>query len=68
MMALLRGAGYELEALDNATPLRYGPQTIAGLAEDFSRPLLCANRFAPEMRDGYLTRQRRLGRSISASS
>jgi len=45
MMALLRGAGYELEALGNATPLRYGPQTIAGLAEDFGRPLLCANMF-----------------------
>src|SRR5512139_2178031 len=48
MMALLRGAGYELEALGNATPLRYGPQTIAGLAEDFGRPLLCANMFEPE--------------------
>jgi len=45
MMAILRGAGYELEALGNATPLRYGPQTIAGLAEDFGRPLLCANMF-----------------------
>ena len=48
MMALLRGAGYELEALGNATPLRYGPQTIAGLAEDFGRPLLCANMFEPD--------------------
>ncbi len=48
MMALLHGAGYELEALGNATPLRYGPQTIAGLAEDFGRPLLCANMFEPE--------------------
>jgi 5'-nucleotidase len=48
VMALLRGAGYELEALGNATPLRYGPQTIAGLAEDFGRPLLCANMFEPE--------------------
>ena len=48
MMALLRGAGYELEALGNASPLRYGPQTVAGLAEDFGRPLLCANMFEPE--------------------
>jgi 5'-nucleotidase len=48
MMALLRGAGYELEALGNATPLRYGPQTIPGLAEDFGRPLLCANMFEPD--------------------
>jgi hypothetical protein len=30
MMALLRGAGYALEALGNATPLRFGPQTSAG--------------------------------------
>ncbi|HSD84792.1 MAG TPA: bifunctional UDP-sugar hydrolase/5'-nucleotidase, partial [Anaerolineae bacterium] len=48
MMALLRGAGYELETLGNATPLRYGPQTVVGLAEDFGRPLLCANMFGPE--------------------
>jgi 2',3'-cyclic-nucleotide 2'-phosphodiesterase (5'-nucleotidase family) len=48
MMALLRGAGYELEALGNATPLRYGPQAIAGLAEDFGRTLLCANMFEPD--------------------
>ena len=48
MMAVLRGAGYELEALGNATPLRYGPQTIAGLAEDFGRSLLCANMFEPD--------------------
>ncbi|CAG0927561.1 5'-nucleotidase / UDP-sugar diphosphatase [Thermoflexales bacterium] len=48
VMALLRGAGYELTALGNATPLRYGPQTITGLAEDFGRPLLCANMFEPE--------------------
>jgi 5'-nucleotidase len=48
MMALLRGADYDLETLGNATPLRYGPQAIAGLAEDFGRPLLCANMFEPE--------------------
>jgi 5'-nucleotidase len=48
MMAILRGAGYELEALGNATPLRYGPQAIAGLAEDFGRSLLCANMFEPD--------------------
>ncbi len=45
MLAVLRGAGYDLEVLGNATPLRYGPQTIPGLAEDFGRPLLCANMF-----------------------
>jgi 5'-nucleotidase len=48
MMVVLRGAGYELEALGKATPLRYGPQAIAGLAEDFGRPLLCANMFQPD--------------------
>jgi 2',3'-cyclic-nucleotide 2'-phosphodiesterase (5'-nucleotidase family) len=48
MLAVLRGAGYDLAVLGNATPLRYGPQTIAGLAEDFGRPLLCANMFEPE--------------------
>jgi 5'-nucleotidase len=48
MMAVLCGAGYDLEALGNATPLRYGPQTVAGLAEDFGRPLLCANMFEPD--------------------
>jgi 2',3'-cyclic-nucleotide 2'-phosphodiesterase (5'-nucleotidase family) len=43
MMAVLRGAGYELEALGNASPLRYGPQCVQDLAEKFGRPLLCAN-------------------------
>lgn len=47
VMALLRGAGYELAALGNATPLRYGPQAIAGLAARFGRPLLGANMFDP---------------------
>ena len=47
MMAILRGAGYELEALGNASPSRYGPQAIAGLADGFGRPLLCANMFDP---------------------
>ncbi len=47
MMAVLRGAGYELEALGNATPLRYGPQAVVGLAADFGRPLLCANMIDP---------------------
>jgi 5'-nucleotidase len=47
MMAILRGAGYELEALGNASPSRYGPQSIAGLAEGFGRPLLCANMIDP---------------------
>ena len=43
MLAILRGAGYELEALGNASPSRYGPQAIAGLAAGFGRRLLCAN-------------------------
>ncbi|MFN8596072.1 MAG: bifunctional UDP-sugar hydrolase/5'-nucleotidase [Anaerolineae bacterium] len=47
VMAMLRGAGYELEALGNASPLRYGPQCIAALAEQFGRPLLCANFIDP---------------------
>ena len=29
-MALLRNAGYELAALGNGLPLRYGPQTVSG--------------------------------------
>lgn len=47
MMAILRGAAYELEALGNAAPSRYGPQAIAGLADGFGRPLLCANMIDP---------------------
>lgn len=47
MMAMLRGAGYELEALGNASPLRYGPQCVKDLAEKFGRPLLCANMIDP---------------------
>jgi 2',3'-cyclic-nucleotide 2'-phosphodiesterase (5'-nucleotidase family) len=47
MMAILRGAGYELEALGNASPSRYGPQAVAGLADAFGRPLLCANMIDP---------------------
>ena len=42
--------------------------TIAGPAEDFGRSLLYTNMLAPEILDDYLTRQRQLGRSISASS
>ncbi len=48
VMAMLRGAGYELEALGNASPLRYGPQCVKALAEYFGRPLLCANMFDPD--------------------
>jgi 2',3'-cyclic-nucleotide 2'-phosphodiesterase (5'-nucleotidase family) len=47
MMAILRGAGYELEALGNASPSRYGPQAVAGLADGFGRCLLCANMIDP---------------------
>ena len=44
-----------MEALGNATPLRYGLQMSSGLAEDLFRPSLCANMFAPEMLDDDLT-------------
>lgn len=47
MMAILHGAGYELEALGNASPSRYGPQSVAGLADGFGRRLLCANMIDP---------------------
>jgi 2',3'-cyclic-nucleotide 2'-phosphodiesterase (5'-nucleotidase family) len=47
MMVILRGAGYELEALGNASPSRYGPQSVAGLADGFGRRLLCANMIDP---------------------
>jgi 2',3'-cyclic-nucleotide 2'-phosphodiesterase (5'-nucleotidase family) len=43
VMGMLRGAGCNQVALGNATPIRYGPQAIAGLAERLGRPLLCAN-------------------------
>jgi 2',3'-cyclic-nucleotide 2'-phosphodiesterase (5'-nucleotidase family) len=43
MMGMLRGAGCDQVALGNGTPIRYGPQAIAGLAERLGRPLLCAN-------------------------
>ena len=43
MNAILRGAGCEFAALGNAIPIRYGPQAIAGMAEHFGRPLVCAN-------------------------
>ncbi len=47
MMEILHSAGYELEVLGNATPLRYGPQAVPGLAAAFGRPLLCANMIDP---------------------
>jgi 2',3'-cyclic-nucleotide 2'-phosphodiesterase (5'-nucleotidase family) len=43
MAAILRASGCEMAALGNAIPLRYGPQVVAGLAEHFGRPILCAN-------------------------
>jgi 5'-nucleotidase len=43
MEAILRGAGCDFVALGNAIPTRYGQQAVAGLAEAFGRPLLCAN-------------------------
>ncbi len=48
VMAMLRGAGYELEALGNASPLRYGPQCVRDLAAQFGQPLLCANMIDPQ--------------------
>ena len=44
-MAMLRGAGYDLAALGNASIIRYGPQCVRQLAERFGQPLLCANMF-----------------------
>jgi len=43
--ALMRAAGYDLAALGNTTPMRYGPQVIPGLAKRFGQPLLAANMF-----------------------
>ncbi|MBI3914463.1 MAG: bifunctional metallophosphatase/5'-nucleotidase [Chloroflexi bacterium] len=43
VMALMRAAGYELQALGNASAIRYGPQVIKGLAERFGQPLLAGN-------------------------
>ena len=48
VMAMLRGAGYELEALGNASPLRYGPQCVRDLAAQFGQPLVCANMIDPQ--------------------
>ena len=42
-LALLRAAGFELAALGNASPIRYGQQVVPNLAARFGRPLLCAN-------------------------
>lgn len=43
VMAILRACGYTQETLGNASPIRYGPQVIAGLAAAFGKPLLGAN-------------------------
>ncbi len=43
MDAILRGAGCDQVVLGNAIPFRYGIQAIAGLAERFGKPILCAN-------------------------
>lgn len=43
VMTLLQTAGYELAALGNGAPMKYGPQATTGLAESLGRPLLCAN-------------------------
>jgi len=48
VMAMLRSAGYDQAALGNATPLRYGPQAVQGLAEGLKQPLLCANMIDPD--------------------
>ncbi len=43
VMTLMRAAGYELQTLGNASPLRYGPQVVKNLARCFGQPLLAAN-------------------------
>jgi 2',3'-cyclic-nucleotide 2'-phosphodiesterase (5'-nucleotidase family) len=43
LYSLLRAAGYDLAALGNATPIRYGPQAVPALAGRFGQPLLSAN-------------------------
>lgn len=43
VMTLLATAGYDLEALGNGAPMKYGPQATPGLTESLGRPLLCAN-------------------------
>lgn len=43
MDALLQAAGCDAAALGNAIPIRYGYQAIAGLANAFGGPILCAN-------------------------
>lgn len=48
MDAVLRGAGCDQVTLGNAIPFRYGIEAIAGLAESFGKPLLCANMFWPD--------------------
>jgi 2',3'-cyclic-nucleotide 2'-phosphodiesterase (5'-nucleotidase family) len=35
VMTLLQSAGYDLEALGNGAPMKYGPQATHGLAESF---------------------------------
>ncbi len=43
LFSLLRAGGYDLAALGNATPIRYGLQAVADLAGRFGQPLLSAN-------------------------
>lgn len=43
--AMLGGAGCDYVVLGNAIPLRYGPESIEGLAKHFGKPLLCGNLF-----------------------
>ncbi|MFZ1627803.1 MAG: bifunctional UDP-sugar hydrolase/5'-nucleotidase [Anaerolineae bacterium] len=43
VMSLLAAAGYELQALGNASILRYGPRILPEHRARFGRPLLCAN-------------------------
>ncbi|MBI4788009.1 MAG: bifunctional metallophosphatase/5'-nucleotidase [Chloroflexi bacterium] len=47
-LALLRAAGFDLAALGNASPIRYGQQVVPNLAARFGRPLLCANMIDPD--------------------
>jgi 2',3'-cyclic-nucleotide 2'-phosphodiesterase (5'-nucleotidase family) len=48
MLSMLRAAGYDQAVLGNATPIRYGPQAVQGLADAFGQPLLCANMLDPD--------------------
>lgn len=43
MDAVISAAGCDQTALGNANPIRYGPQSLVNMAENFGKPILCAN-------------------------